>query len=183
LKRKKNLKLKKNQKLKNNQKKIISFARFVKDVNLEDGAELEPGKEFKKIWKVKNTGNENWEEGVSILYIGGSEEFGIKLNSKYPAVTAKPNEDVDVSVNLFAPKTQGVYEASFRLCTKDGEEFGNKLNLKVVVIEKKQEKETKKWFNELIFLHDMGFTDDKINVQLLEKHNGDLQTVVQNILK
>jgi len=55
--------------------------------------------------------------------------------------------------------------------------------LKVVVIEKKQEKETKKWFNELIFLHDMGFTDDKINVQLLEKHNGDLQTVVQNILK
>jgi len=136
-------KIKEEPKVKEQPKKIISFARFVKDVNLEDGAELEPGKEFKKIWKVKNTGNENWEEGVSILYIGGSEEFGIKLNSKYPAVTAKPNEDVDVSVNLFAPKTQGVYEASFRLCTKDGEEFGNKLNLKVVVIEKKQEKRNK----------------------------------------
>lgn len=165
-------------------KKVLHSARFVKDVTLEDGAEVPAGEEFKKVWKLKNTGTDTWENGVYLLYLGGSQEFGLLNNSKFPVQAAKANEEVDVVVNLFAPKQQGVYEANFRLCTKEGEEFGNKLNLKVVAIEKKVEKvdQTKKWATELVFLHDMGFTDDTVNVKLLEQFKGDLTSVVQNIL-
>lgn len=161
--------------------KKVNSARFVKDVTLIDGAEVVCGENFTKIWKVKNTGNQSWEEGVVLLYLGGSQEFGLLKNSQFKVPTANTEEDVDVSVTLMAPISQGVYEANFRLCTKDGEEFGNKLNLKVVAIEKKVE-QTSKWATELVFLHDMGFTDDNLNTQLLEKFKGDLTTVVQNIL-
>jgi len=159
------------------QEKVVPSSRLIKDITLEDGSEVEIGKDFTKVWKIKNTGKTSWPEGTCLVYLGGSE-MGITIGTTFVVKLAKPDEEVDVSVTLKA-NANGVLEGNFRLRTKE-EEFGNKLFFKV--ISKKQEIKQEKWTSELIFLHDMGFTDDKLNVSLLEKYQGNLTTVVQNIL-
>jgi len=157
--------------------KISPSSRFVKDVTLEDGSEVEYGKEFTKVWKIKNTGKQAWPEGTCLVYLGGTE-MGITIGTTFKVKQANPDEEIEIPVTLKA-NALGVLEGNFRLRTKE-EEFGNKIFFKV--ISKKQEVKTEKWTSELIFLHDMGFTDDKLNVSLLEKFSGNLTTVVQNIL-
>jgi hypothetical protein len=170
----------------------ISSARVVKDVTFEDGSVIECGSSFTKVWKIKNTGKEAWPVGTSLMYLGGSEELGIPLKSKFTVFIARSDQEVDVSVPMKAPMTPGVLKASFRLVTADGEEFGNKMDLSVVIVKKealikedplKPTNSVEKWNKELKFLSEMGFVDQKVNIELLEKYSGDLTVVVQKIFE
>lgn len=117
--------------------KILNLVHIIEDLTLPNKIEVIAGENFTKVWKVINAGNQSWEEGVFLLYLEGSQEFGLLSNSTFNVPRANAKEEVDIQLTLTAPKVQGVYEANFRLCTKYGEEFGDKLNLKVDVIEKK----------------------------------------------
>jgi hypothetical protein len=172
-------------------KGVIPCARFVKDVTLEDGAEIEAGSDFVKVWRVKNTGKQTWAEGTSLLFLGGGD--GMPVGAKYSVPLAKPDEEVDISVQLKCNTLDSTLKGAFRLVTKEGEEFGNKLMLFLHVIKKKElvkepiiqikpKFDKSKWTSQLVFLRDMGFSDEDVNVSLLEQHKGDLTAVVQKIL-
>lgn len=52
-------------------------AMFIKDITVEDNSEIECGTEFNKIWRIRNSGNVKWPEGVCLEYLGGNEEMGM----------------------------------------------------------------------------------------------------------
>jgi hypothetical protein len=122
-------------------------ARFIKDITIEDNAEIACGVQFEKVWRIQNTGNVAWPEGVCLEYLGGSEEMGmfleftlsniflgIPLKTRFPAKPAKVGEEVDISVPLVAPTKPGVYKGYFRLTTPQGEQFGHRVYFNIVAI-------------------------------------------------
>jgi phage-related minor tail protein len=54
-------------------------SRFIKDISVEDNAEIVCGTQFDKVWRIQNSGNVKWPEGVCLEYLGGSEEMGMFL--------------------------------------------------------------------------------------------------------
>ena len=55
---------------------------FEGDITIPDGTIMKPGEDFQKIWKIRNTGSCTWDDGFTLVYIGGtiiSIEFSIVM--------------------------------------------------------------------------------------------------------
>jgi len=90
-------------------------ARFVRDVTIFDGTQMAPGTPFTKIWRLKNVGEVPWPPGTKMLFVGGDQmtsEMAVPL-SRGSAVM--PGEEVDVAVEMVAPKEHGRYLGYWRL--------------------------------------------------------------------
>merc|ERR1719230_2432094 len=48
-------------------------ARFVRDVSIFDGTQMEPHMPFTKIWRLKNVGEVPWPPGTRMLFVGGDQ--------------------------------------------------------------------------------------------------------------
>lgn len=98
-------------------------AEFVKDVNVPDGKEFDPGEDFTKTWRLKNTGSCTWTSGYDIVFDGGDSMDGpssVQLTSG----TVDPGENVDVSVELTAPDDAGTYQGNWKLRDSSDVIFG-----------------------------------------------------------
>jgi len=90
-------------------------ARFVRDVSIFDGTQMEPGQNFTKIWRLKNVGEVPWPPGTRMLFVGGdqmTEEMSVPLSRGGPVM---PGEEVDVAVEMKAPSELGRYLGYWRL--------------------------------------------------------------------
>ena len=60
---------------------------FEGDITIPDGSVLEAGLNFTKTWKIRNTGSCTWDEGFSLVYIGGSkpdlDPYNIDFSNKW----------------------------------------------------------------------------------------------------
>lgn len=97
-------------------------AAFVRDVTLEDGTEVLPGKALTKTWEVKNTGEIAWPAGCKLVpakgySLGSEEEVDVK--------GVLPGETVHISVQIQAPEALGKYEARYQLSLASGKTFGH----------------------------------------------------------
>jgi hypothetical protein len=99
-------------------------ALFVKDITIPDGEEIKAGEQFIKTWRLRNVSSCAWESGYKIKFIS-DEIMGAALEMAIPP-TPKDAE-VDVSVQLTAPSTPGVYTSTWRLLEPGGKLFGNRL--------------------------------------------------------
>jgi hypothetical protein len=88
-------------------------AAYVADVTIPDGTVIEPGTPFTKTWRLRNTGNAPWEEGMALMLAAG-EAMGAPEAVPVPATA--PGETADVSVAMVAPKETGAHSAAWRLC-------------------------------------------------------------------
>ena len=111
---------------------------FEGDITIPDGSILKPGENFVKIWQVRNTGNCTWDDGYSLVYIGGSTPNLDPINLDFTKGSdfIAPGESADLDVPLTTPCTPGKYEGHWRMRSDGGFYFGTTLSVYVEVQEK-----------------------------------------------
>merc|ERR1719218_170531 len=90
-------------------------ARFVADVSIFDGTQVAPCTPFTKIWRLKNVGEWAWPPGTQLTFVGGDQ---MSANLLVPLAREAPvalGEEVDVSVDMIAPRELGRYVGYWRL--------------------------------------------------------------------
>lgn len=105
-------------------------AKFAEDVTVPDDTVITAGAAFVKTWRVRNNGTCPWEGGYELAFVEG-EQMGGPDSS--PAPTAEPESETDVSVSLMAPERPGKYRGDWKMRSPDGEIFGGKLYVQIVV--------------------------------------------------
>jgi len=96
-----------------------NLARFVKDVSFPDGTKLEPGEDFTKTWRLKNTGSCAWTSGYDIVFSGG-DAMDAPAAIQITSGTVQPGNNVDVSVDMTAPNAEGTYRGNWQLRDPSG---------------------------------------------------------------
>lgn len=91
-----------------------NLARFVTDVTIPDGTELDPGETFKKTWRLKNIGSCAWTSGYDIIFFSG-DAMGAPSAVQLTTGIVNTGQSVEVSVNLTAPTTSGTYRGNWQL--------------------------------------------------------------------
>ncbi|MBK9925634.1 MAG: hypothetical protein IPP66_10110 [Anaerolineales bacterium] len=89
---------------------------FVKDVTIPDGTLFAPGDTFTKTWRIKNAGACTWS-GYSLVFDSGDS---MSATSPIAIGTLSPGQEVDLSVNLKAPATNGSYRSYWRIRNASG---------------------------------------------------------------
>jgi len=186
-------------------------ADFVQDVNIPDGSVVGPGTVIKQ-WKLKNAGSAKWPEGSKIIFLRGAREL-LSEREEFEAPLAEPGQVVEVAVPLVVPEKPGRYSAYFQLADKDRNVFGHRFWVELVVKEEEKriqpapsapakepvvevkEKVAQGLTNtiptpapskhaaSLSVLEKMGFVNEKLNVSLLERSQGNIEQVVTWLLE
>jgi hypothetical protein len=97
-------------------------ASFVADLSIPDGSRFHPGTQFVKTWRLRNQGTCTWDEGYSLAFSSGelmSSSFSIPFKESVP-----PGAEVDLSVELTAPRITGPYKGYWMLRNGYGGYFG-----------------------------------------------------------
>ncbi len=92
------------------------LAQFVKDVTIPDGTNFNAGDAFTKTWRLKNIGTCTWT-GYALVFDSGDAMSGV---SPIAIGTVAPGQEVDVSVNLKAPSSNGTYRGYWRIRNGSG---------------------------------------------------------------
>lgn len=95
---------------------LCDQGQFVKDVTVPDGTLFAPGAAFTKTWRIKNAGTCTWS-GYSLVFDSGDAMGG---PSSTAIGTVGPGQEVDLSVNLTAPSTNGSYRGYWRVRNPSG---------------------------------------------------------------
>ena len=107
---------------------------YVADVTYPDNTEIKPGTDFKKIWRVQNTGSCTWDEGYKLAFIGGDKALDpVSFEFKKSADFVAGGATADLGVNLTAPLKEGSYTATWQMQSDSGVYFGTLLTVVVVV--------------------------------------------------
>jgi hypothetical protein len=105
---------------------------FLADVTIPDGMLLAPGSAFTKTWRIQNNGNCAWDSTYSLMLASGDAMGAV---TKIPlTTTVRPNESVDLSVDLTAPDTNGEYTGYWRIATPFGGTFGVGVNDQSLIV-------------------------------------------------
>jgi hypothetical protein len=104
---------------------------FIADVSVPDGTQMNPGQEFVKTWKVRNTGSCTWTAGYQIVWSYGDN----RMSGQSTALTVEvpPNAEAEISLNLAAPSAPGTYSGYWVLRNNNGFTFGQRLSVVIVV--------------------------------------------------
>jgi len=96
-------------------------AKFV-DETVADGTQFSPGTEFTKTWQIQNSGTCTWSTGYSLVYVKGDPMGDLKV-MVLPEIV-KPNQTVNISIDLVAPTKTGVAQGWWMLQDTSGNRFG-----------------------------------------------------------
>jgi len=173
-------------------KKERLIARHVKDVTIPEGTSILPGTPFLKTWRIRNEGID-WPEGCRLLFISrhggdimGASEF-VLVEGKVAA-----GAEVDISVQMVAPKEAGKYIGFWRLSDSQGKKFGQRFSVAIVVGSPSSSGEeepvgnlTSGVYDELVKqLEQMGFGAKPRRIErLLIKHGGNVDSVAEILAK
>jgi hypothetical protein len=105
---------------------------FVADITVPDGTVIKRGEEFLKVWRIKNTGSCMWDDGFTLVFIGGDRAIDpndFEWTKDNPKDFVEPGEEFDVTVHLTAPKAAGEYQGTWRMQNDKGYYFGTLLSV------------------------------------------------------
>jgi hypothetical protein len=105
-------------------------ATFLSDTTLPDGTVVSPSQSLTKIWRMKNTGSSTWGSGYKLVFVD-AEQMGAPTSVDVPATT--PGQEVDISVPMTAPSTDGEHIGKWRLRNPQGTYFGPVVWVKINV--------------------------------------------------
>jgi hypothetical protein len=105
---------------------------FISDVNIPDNSKLAPGQTFTKTWRVENSGDCAWEEDYQIRFFSGDAMGG---KTKTLGKIVDSGDEVNLSINLTAPLTIGVYTSNWRMADDTGAFFGDSFYVMINVVE------------------------------------------------
>jgi uncharacterized protein affecting Mg2+/Co2+ transport len=115
----------------------IPKAQFIADITIPDGSPQIASTQIVKTWSMKNIGSASWPEGVKLAFVGG--QLGPDTEDKEAlSITAVPTcaagETLHLSVKVKMPSEPGRYTGYYRLITKDGHRFGQRVWLDCLVV-------------------------------------------------
>ena len=104
---------------------------WVSDISIPDGTPMAPGQTFTKTWMVKNVGTCTWTPTFKVAFGG----IGVPMGGQATAIgkTVKPNEQIEISVNLVAPNTSGDVQSYWKIQDDTGVFFGTYLTVVIKV--------------------------------------------------
>jgi len=102
------------------------------DSTIGEGESVQPNTQFKKSWRVQNSGTEAWPEGIVLQYTGGTQ-MGDCNRVQVPALA--PKDAAELSVVLTSPAELGVFQSKWRMMTSTGSYFGDIIWVIVTVSE------------------------------------------------
>ena len=104
---------------------------FVADVNVPDDTNMAPGQDFRKTWRVKNTGSCPWGEGYELVYA----EYENEMSGQPQPLTevVQPGQEVELSVDFIAPDQIGNYLSAWQLQNPAGVTFEDIIFVKIIV--------------------------------------------------
>ncbi|MFN2299491.1 MAG: NBR1-Ig-like domain-containing protein [Anaerolineales bacterium] len=109
---------------------LCDDAVYVSDVTIPDGTVIDPGDEFIKTWRMKNTGTCEWTTDYAIAFVSGNAMDGQDTALE---VSVEAGEEVDISVKLAGPETPGTYTGNWRLQNASGAPFGELVFVQIVI--------------------------------------------------
>jgi hypothetical protein len=95
------------------------------DVTVTDYTVMVPNQLFAKTWRIQNVGSCSWNSSYLLIFDHG-DNLGIPAGYTQQLTTGvvNPNQEVDLTVNMKAPATQGTYTAYWRMKDPGGVPFG-----------------------------------------------------------
>ncbi len=106
-------------------------AELVSDLDVIDGTVFQPGQNFVKTWRMKNTGTTTWTKEYTLARISGDAIVG-PSSVNLPNQVA-PGETVDVPVSLTAPAAAGTHTSYWKLKNAQGQYFGGSASLDTAI--------------------------------------------------
>jgi hypothetical protein len=97
-------------------------AKFIDDVSIPDGTQVNPGVGFTKIWRVQNTGSCTWTTSYKLAFVS-EDQMGAPNQVPLPGEVV-PGQIVDLAVNFIAPTEPGDYESYWKFNDPSGFLFG-----------------------------------------------------------
>ena len=98
-------------------------ADFVADVTVPDGTVFDPGEQFVKTWRLKNTGACTWNPNYSVVFDDG-DSLGAPASAPITSGEVESGQEVDVSLSMTAPDENGEYQGYWKLRNQAGQVFG-----------------------------------------------------------
>ncbi len=95
-------------------------AEFVSQ-SVADDTQMDPGQKFTITWTIKNVGTSTWTTAFLLRYYSG-DQMGAPATVTFPK-EVKPNDTVELSVNMTAPAVQGQYLSNWVLTNNNGVNF------------------------------------------------------------
>ena len=92
------------------------------DITIDDDTKMTPGQKFTKIWRIVNVGTCTWTPEYQVVFFSG-EQMGTSDNV-YLEESVAPNQSIDISVDMVAPKEPGSYQSNWKLKNTKGDLFG-----------------------------------------------------------
>jgi Ig-like domain from next to BRCA1 gene len=105
-------------------------AEFVADVTIPDGTVVNAGQSIEKTWRLRNSGSCAWDGSYSLIFTGGEQMSGA---SPQAVDVTSPGEEVSVTVAMIAPRAPGRHSGQWQLLGPNGDFFGTKVTVIVVV--------------------------------------------------
>jgi hypothetical protein len=103
---------------------------WIADVTIPDNTTFTPGQDFKKTWRVQNTGTCTWNSKYTLKFKDGTKMAG---TDQLVPISVPPGQQAEVSVNLEAPKDIGSFYGRWVLNDPDGKPFGSFLTVVIKV--------------------------------------------------
>jgi hypothetical protein len=100
----------------------LDRATFVQDVTVPDNTNIQPGKAFEKVWRLRNNGTCTWTTAYNLVFHSG-HTMGAPASVPIPSDVA-PGKTVDLKVNMIAPLTNGTFRSNWMLANPTGTLFG-----------------------------------------------------------
>lgn len=103
-------------------------AAFVSDATISDGSILYPGEAIVKTWLLQNTGSCTWSTAYHLVFVNGSQMSGTATNISEAVASGK---QIQASVSLTVPTTEGSYTGYWRMADANGSVFGASFYVKL----------------------------------------------------
>ena len=109
-----------------------NHALFISET-VEDGTDFDPNDNFTKTWRLKNDGTCTWNTNYKLVFVDGDQMSG--SSSKNLTQPVEPGEQVDLSVNLKAPGSEGTYKGYWKVADDEGEYFVHNIWVEIEVVD------------------------------------------------
>lgn len=103
---------------------------YLADVTIPEGTVMDPGESFQKTWRFANAGTCPIDGSFEFAYFG-ADRLGGPWQVSAPEVA--PGEEFDMTLSFTAPSQPGQHESVYRFRTPDGEWFGSRPFVRIVV--------------------------------------------------
>ena len=100
---------------------------------VEDGTDFDPNENFTKTWRMRNDGTCTWNTNYKLVFADGDQMSG--PSNKNLTQSVAPGEQVDISVDLKAPGSEGTYKGFWKVADDEGQYFVHNIWVEIEVIE------------------------------------------------